>query len=51
MSKKGKGNSRKGELSSVTYKGTVYQPQDCVLINPDANAPAYVGFCVERLAT
>lgn len=42
MSKKGKGHSRKEELSSVTYGGTTYLPNDCVLINPDANAPAYV---------
>ena len=50
MSKKGKGHSRKEEVSSVTQKGTVYLPNDCVLINPDANAPAYVGFCAGHAA-
>lgn len=30
------------EVGSVSHQGAVYKAGDCVLINPDANAPAYV---------
>lgn len=33
------------ELPSVVHEDNEYKPGDCVLINPDAEAPAYVRQC------
>ncbi|PNH08668.1 Histone lysine demethylase PHF8 [Tetrabaena socialis] len=34
--------AKRKELASATYDGEEYKPGDCVLINPDASAPAYI---------
>lgn len=38
----GKRKENRREIPSAVHHGQEYKPDDCVLINPDHDAPAYV---------